>query len=277
MARQIVQALLACAVTFVLCAIVYPVVVWGLAWLAFPHEAEGSLVYSRDRTVIGSALIAQPFASDRYFSPRPSAAGPNGYAADAASGSNLGTKNPALKQRIAADAARQILQRTGDADLNRRLERLDTLQAELKAKNEIKDKTDADARAIADLENQVAGALARASEQALALARMAKDQVPTDLVTTSASGLDPDISPEAAYYQSDRVAAARKLPVSRVRDLIDRHVNRSGAIIGAPPRVNVLELNLDLDAMRPEPSSVPGAVAAPPTNAEEGGVTSRAF
>ena len=97
MIRESVTALLACLVSFVLCAVAYPAVVWGLAQLAFPHQAEGSLIYDRDRTVIGSELIAQPFASDRYFQPRPSAVD---YKADAAGGSNLGTKNPDLHKKI---------------------------------------------------------------------------------------------------------------------------------------------------------------------------------
>ena len=71
--------------------------------------------------------------------------------------------------------------------------------------------------------------------------------VPVDLVTASGSGLDPDISPEAALFQAPRVAAARGLPIEKVRGLIDRETNRSGAILGAPPRVNVLLLNLALD------------------------------
>ena len=97
MIRETVSALLACLVSFVLCAVAYPAVVWGLAQLAFPDQAEGSLIYDRDRTVIGSELIAQPFASDRYFQPRPSAVD---YKADAAGGSNLGTKNPDLHKKI---------------------------------------------------------------------------------------------------------------------------------------------------------------------------------
>ena len=73
MIRETVHALAACVVTFVLCAVAYPAAVWGLGQLAFPQQAEGSLIYSRDRAVIGSELIAQPFASDKYFQPRPSA------------------------------------------------------------------------------------------------------------------------------------------------------------------------------------------------------------
>src|SRR5581483_670036 len=98
MLRESLQALRACAVTFVLCAVAYPAVVWAVAQLAFPHQAEGSLIRARDRRVIGSELIAQPFASDRYFHPRPSACD---YKADAASGSNLGPKNPDLRAKVA--------------------------------------------------------------------------------------------------------------------------------------------------------------------------------
>jgi potassium-transporting ATPase KdpC subunit len=183
MTRDLILALRACAVTFVLCAVAYPAVVWGLAQLLFPSQAEGSLVYGSDgRTVIGSELIAQKFESDRYVHPRPSAAD---FKADAAGGSNLGTKNPDLHNAIAA--------------------RVDALKA-------------------------------------------THDQlVPVDLVTASGSGLDPDISPEAAIFQASRVAAARGLPIERVRGLIDRETNRSGAILGAPPRINVLLLNLALD------------------------------
>jgi K+-transporting ATPase ATPase C chain len=182
MIRETVQALVACVVTFALCAVAYPAVVWGLGQLAFPRQAEGSLVYARDRTVIGSELIAQPFASDKYFAPRPSAVD---YKADATGGSNLGPKNPDLRKKVA--------------------------------------------------------------ERAEGLKATKANPAPVDLVTASGGGMDPHITPDAAYYQAPRVAAARTMPLDQVRTLIGRHVEHSGWVIGAPPRVNVLRLNLALD------------------------------
>jgi K+-transporting ATPase ATPase C chain len=84
--------------------------------------------------------------------------------------------------------------------------------------------------------------------RAAALEATADHRVPVDLVTASGSGLDPDISPEGALYQAARVARARGLPIEKVHALIERMTDRSGALVGAPPRVNVLLLNLALDA-----------------------------
>jgi K+-transporting ATPase ATPase C chain len=182
MFRELTLALRACAVTFVLCAVLYPAAVWGLAQLLFPATAEGSLIYRPDRTVVGSELIAQRFDSERYFHPRPSAAD---YKAEAASGSNLGTHNPDLRKAVGERAGR--------------------------------------------------------------LEATPEHPAPVDLVTASGSGLDPDITTEAAAYQAPRVAAARGVPIERVRGLIERLTNRSGAVLGAPARVNVLLLNLALD------------------------------
>ena len=85
-------------VTAVLLGIGYPLVVTGIAGLIFPHKAAGSLIL-KDGQIIGSELLAQSFTSDRYFHPRPSAAG-NGYDATASGGSNLAQSSKALVDRI---------------------------------------------------------------------------------------------------------------------------------------------------------------------------------
>ncbi len=182
MIRESVHAVMACVVTFVVCAIFYPAAVWALGRAAFPHEAEGSLIRNSEGVVIGSELIAQPFASEKYFQPRPSAVD---YKADATGGSNLGTKNPDLRKKI--------------------VERADALKS------------------------------------------TADNPVPVDLVMASGAGMDPHITPEGAFYQVARVALARKMSAQQVRALIERSTERSGTIIGAPARVNVLKLNLELD------------------------------
>jgi potassium-transporting ATPase KdpC subunit len=164
----------------------YPLAVTLAAHLIFPRQAEGSLVLKNGQ-VIGSELLAQSFTSDRYFHPRPSAAG-NGYDATSSGGSNLAQSSAKLVQRIQGD--------------------IDKLSKESGGK-----------------------------------------PVPIDLVTTSGSGLDPDITPDAAYFQVQRVAKARGLSEEQVRDLIALHITgRQFGLLGEP-RVNVLALNLDLDRL----------------------------
>jgi K+-transporting ATPase ATPase C chain len=173
-------------VTAVLLGIGYPLLVTGIAAVMFPHKAGGSLILKNGQ-VIGSELLAQSFISDRYFHPRPSAAG-NGYDATASGGTNLAQSNAKLVQRIQGD--------------------IDKLAAENPGK-----------------------------------------PVPIDMVTTSGSGLDPDITPDNAYYQAARVAKARGLTEEQVSALIKQHTaGRDLGLLGEP-RVNVLDLNLALDQM----------------------------
>jgi len=171
-----------------LTGIAYPLAVTGLAQLALPSQANGSLI-AKDGTIIGSALIGQNFAADRYFWPRPSAAG-DGYNAAASSGSNLGPTSQKLKDRVATDVQRLH----GDG---------------------------------------ITG------------------PIPADAVTASGSGLDPDISPAYAQAQIARIAAARTMTTADLAALVDRSTEgRLFGVIGEP-RVNVLQLNLALDAVTP--------------------------
>lgn len=170
--------------------IAYPLLTTGVAALAFPEQAAGSLV-GEDGKAVGSSLIGQSFVDPKHFWGRPSATAPMPHNAGASTGSNQGPLNPALVDAVKA--------------------RIEALRS-------------------ADPGNTA--------------------PVPVDLVTASASGLDPHISVAAARYQAGRVARARQLPLERVRALIEAHTE--GALLGfiGEPRVNVLMLNLALDGAR---------------------------
>lgn len=97
MFKSIFRAIAASVITLLICSAAYPATVWFLARVVCPRQAEGSLIYGRDRSVIGSELIARPFKGAGYFQPRPSAVD---YKADAAGGSNLGSNNPDLRAKV---------------------------------------------------------------------------------------------------------------------------------------------------------------------------------
>lgn len=171
-----------------LTGVLYPAVVTGVAQVAFPHQANGSLI-SSDGKPIGSELIGQNFDDPRYFWGRPSATTPPCDAASS-SGSNLGPTNPDLIKAVR--------------------ERVESIR---KAHS---DQTGA---------------------------------VPVDLVTTSASGLDPHISPAAAEFQVTRIAKARGIDAAQVRKLVVNNTEARTIGLLGEPRVNVLRLNLALDQL----------------------------
>ena len=208
-AREIGRAIRTTLVLWVLVAVIYPFAMLAISQLAFPYQANGSLLKNAQGQVVGSALIGQPFTSDRYFNSRPSStsystADPNqdkaGVLKTGVSGaSNLAPSNPALLDRI-------------------------------------KGKSDPDPT------KAIAGDLPRLQQAGI--------KPTADLIYTSGSSLDPHITLEAARAQIERVAGVRKLQPNRLEILISQNTDdRSFGIFGEPG-VNVLKLNLALDAIR---------------------------
>ena len=184
-----VSVLAMVALMIILCGI-YPLVVWGIAQVAFPSQANGSLVEVQGK-VVGSGLMAQGFSSPQYFHPRPSAAGDTGYDGTSSGGSNLGPLSQKLVDQVK--------------------ERIDKYRTE---------------------NNLPTGTL-----------------VPADAVTASGSGLDPHISLKNAELQSARVGNVRGISQAQVKDLIESCVDGPGLGFLGEPGVNVLRLNLALEAL----------------------------
>jgi K+-transporting ATPase ATPase C chain len=195
MISQLRIGFLVLVIMTVITGVLYPLIVTGISQMAFPHQANGSLIVIDGKTY-GSELIGQQFDDPKYFWGRLSDTGDfpyNAFNADTltgSSGSNYGPLNPNLTKAAQA--------------------RIDALKA-------------------ADPTNT--------------------EPIPVDLVTASGSGLDPNISVAAAYYQVHRVARARAMSDVEVKALVDKYTQgRQFGFLGES-RVNVLELNLALDGL----------------------------
>jgi potassium-transporting ATPase KdpC subunit len=201
--RQHVAALRGLLLFTILCGIIYPVVMVGVAQVAFRNQANGSLVSYHGR-VVGSSLLCQEFTDARgnplpqYFQPRPSTAANSAVKTDYgcdplfSGASNLGPSNPVLVQDI-----RQRQQQIAKFD------------------------------------------------------HVAISAIPADAVTTSASGLDPYISPQNAAIQVDRVAAARHVSPAAIMALVRQYTKGRALGFLGEPRVTVLTLNIALDQRYP--------------------------
>ena len=186
--KEIRPAILMFILFTIICGGIYPAVVTGIASVAFPQQAKGSLITDKSGKEIGSALIGQPFSDAKYFWPRPSAASDFGYNPLGSGGSNSGPTNP------------DYLKTVGD-------------------------------RVKALRDTGVSG------------------NIPADLVQASASGLDPHISADAARVQIARVAKARGISEQELGKAVAAATSDRQLGFLGEPRVNVLELNLKLDAL----------------------------
>jgi K+-transporting ATPase ATPase C chain len=190
-------ALVAIVAFTVLLGILYPLAMTGIAAVAFPHQATGSLIRDHEGRIAGSNLVGQPFDHPAYFWSRLTAR-PNYDASDSV-GTNQGASSYYDKGRLGPNATL----------VKNARERIDALRA-------------------ADPGNTA--------------------PVPIDLVTASSSGLDPHITPAAAFYQVGRVARLRGVPESQVRELVEQTIEDRALFLLGEPRVNVLKLNRALDA-----------------------------
>ncbi len=98
--KEIKTSLVVTVILLILCCTVYPLVIFGAAQLLFPKQANGSLVLDSNGKPVASALLAQNFTADKYFTPRPSSAGANGYDSTSSAGSNYGSTSQALHDAV---------------------------------------------------------------------------------------------------------------------------------------------------------------------------------
>ena len=187
MKKYLLPSLRITLVFIVICSVLYPLLIAGVAKLA-PGAGKGETL-SVNGKVVGYANIGQKFTADKYFSSRPSAVD---YNAAGSAGSNKGPTNP--------DYLKQVQ------------DRIDTF---LVHNPSIK-----------------------------------KEQIPSELVTASGSGLDPDISYQGAIVQVARIAKTRNINADKITALVNQQLQKPLLNLMGPSRINVLKLNIELDKIK---------------------------
>ena len=275
----------------IVCCGLYPLVIWAITQVAFPGQANGSLVKkdgtftTNDQEAVGSALLGQNFSSPGYFHPRPSAAGNNGYDASSSGGSNLGPLSDKLMngatQSPTPPATQPAESLVFDGIRLRTIHYASDNGITFKLYSQRSDGTGP--RTVVPLSkfqdaqgnlNDIALVDAFPHPPSDAPDRMAlvagdfSTLIPGDAVTASGSGLDPHITPANAQLQMTRVAQARGVSPDRVKVLIDQFTDQPSLGLLGDPGVNVLRLNLALDAKYPLPPATPATapVTQPTSN-----------
>jgi len=251
-------------ILLVICCGIYPLIVWGVAKVAFPKQAAGSLVKkdgsltTNESEAVGSALLGQNFAGAAYFHPRPSAAG-NGYDASNSSGSNLGPLSDKFLNGAINTDDKGVKTLAYDGVRLRAMHfALDngiTFKSSLPL-DAFKDKS-------GNLDDvKLVDAFPHTGDPADKKPLIFSDfsaEIPADAVTASGSGLDPHISPANANLQVSRIAKARGISDADVQKLVDQNTDRPDLGVLGDAGVNVLKLNLALDAAHPLATTQPSS------------------
>jgi potassium-transporting ATPase KdpC subunit len=256
MRRHLIASIVMLVGVTVLLGFGYPLLVTGVSYLFFRHQAEGSLVY-RHGKLVGSELLGQSFTDSKgnplpqYFQPRPSAAG-TGYDGESSGASNLGPNNPLLVGFVAgvntvgrsgAPSPRNPFATKADPACVPVTPQGVPVTSPVPGQKYAKQ---SDGAYVCDPDTIPERAIAYRQFNGLP----ASAKVPVDAVTASGSGLDPDISIANALDQAPRVARVRHLPLAQVIALVHRNTQpREWDFLGEPT-VDVLQLNLALDSLR---------------------------
>lgn len=227
----------------VLTGLLYPAVMTGISEVIFPRQANGSLVTVNGK-LVGSSLIGQNFGKPEYFHPRPSAAG-NGYDATASGGTNLGPTSAKLLRGTTKtdDKKNEVVDFDGISP------RIVHYAVDNGIPYESSAPLDQFKDAHGDLDD--VKLIKAFNDDKVPLLFKTKQPIPSDAVTASSSGLDPQISIANAEIQAARVAKARGLTAEQVKALIPQFTDGADLRFLGEPRVNVLLLNIALDQRFP--------------------------